>query len=113
MITGQTTPGVNVHTNTAPVTRAAQLQASSKFMPVINSLWGPVHVPTTTSSFADSVRQFGPLDPNSRGMDALYAYFNVFQGYLAQVVRVKGPAAALASHTFTDRGLGIAHEDTL
>lgn len=113
MITGQTTPGVSVNTNTAPVTRAAQLQASSKLMAAINSLWGPANVVTTVSSFADGVRQFGPLDANSRGMDDLYIYFNVFQGYLAQVVRVVGPAAALSSHIFKDRGVGIAQKDTL
>jgi phage tail sheath protein FI len=113
MITGSTTPGVNVDVNDAPVSRAAQSQPASKAMIVINSLWGPANVVTTTSSFSDSARQFGPLDPNSRGLDFLYAYFNVFAGYLAQVVRVVGPAATLAHLTIKDRGVGAAQKDTV
>lgn len=112
-LTGTTTPGVNVRTNTAPVSRAAQRQSSAKFMAVVNSPWGPTNQPTTVSSFADYFRQFGGLNANSRGGDALYAYFNVFAGFYAQVVRVAGAAAALGSLTIQDRGVGVAQKNTL
>lgn len=111
MLKGSTTPGVNVNVNSAPVSRAAQAQSSATFMPVVNSLWGPANQPTAVSSFADYFRIFGGLDANSRGGDALYAYFNIFLGFLALVVRVVGPAAALATLTVKDRGVGAAQKD--
>lgn len=113
MLKGTTTPGVSVNVNSAPVSRAAQAQSSATFMPVVNSPWGPANQPTPVSSFADYARQFGGLDANSRGGDALYAYFNIFLGFLALVVRVVGPAAARSSLTVKDRGVGPAEKDTL
>ena len=111
MLTGSTTPGVNVNVNSAPVSRAAQLQSSATFMPVVNSPWGPANRPTPITSFADYARQFGGLDVNSRGGDALYAFFNVMRGDRALVVRVVGPAAQFASLTVKDRGVGAAQKD--
>lgn len=113
MLTGSTTPGVSVNVNSTPVSRAAQRQAASKLMVVINSLWGPAGVVKTVSSYADGARQFGPLNTNSRGMETIYSYFNVMRGYLSQVVRVVGPGATLASKTYKDRGVGAAQKDTL
>lgn len=113
MITGTVIPGVHVHVNEAPVSRAAQLVSAATLMAVVNSPWGPANQPTAVPSFAEYRRVFGGLDLNSRGGDAVYAYFNVFAGFLALLVRVVGPAAALSSLTVKDRGVGAAQKDTL
>ena len=69
--------------------------------------------PNRITSWPVFVRHFGGLHANSMLADALYIFFNLFGGSLAIVCRVVGAAAAAATATIKDRGVGAAQKDTL
>jgi hypothetical protein len=111
-IVESTKPGVTAIINAGQVARRIAQQPTSTFFVVGYSPWGPVNVPRTVTSWFDYVRQFGPFDSNSSMDDAIYAFFNLFPGKQAMVVRVTGANPVLATLTLKDRSVG-AGLDTL
>lgn len=111
--TGSAAPGVQVNVNTSQVARAAQPETAATFFLVVYSIWGPVNQPTVVTSFQEAVRRFGSFNANSWFAVAMYIFFNLFGGFRAVVCRVVGAAAAVATATIQDRGVGIAQHPTL
>jgi len=101
-IVESTLPGVIAIINAGQVSSPIAQQPTSTFFVVGYSPWGPVNVPTVVTSWADYARQFGGFDVNSFLDDALYPFFNLFQGKQAVVVRVVGAAKTLGTLSLKD-----------
>jgi phage tail sheath protein FI len=110
LVIENTLPGVTVLINQAQVARPIVRQPTSTFFAVGYSIWGPVAAPRATTSWADYIRQFGGLDPNSHLADAIYAFYKM-GGRTAVISRVVGAAAARATATLKDRS-GTAQVET-
>jgi Bacteriophage tail sheath protein len=113
LVIESTLPGVHVLINQAQVARPIKRQPTSTAFAIFYSPWGPVNIPRVLTSWADYVRQFGGFDANSHGDDFAYSFFNVFPGKTMIGVRVVGGAAAKATKTIKDRGVGGGQKDTL
>ncbi len=96
-------PGTHVAVNTGAFARPAQRQTATQFLAVGYTAWGPINRPTTVTSFQDFATKFGGFDANSHLADALYAYFNLFGGDRATVVRVIGIGSTLQTRAIPDR----------
>lgn len=107
-----TLPGVTAIINSGEVASPIARQPTSTAFVVGYSPWGPVNIPTTVTSWADFVRQFGGFDANSYLDDFLYPFFNLFPGKQAVVCRVVGANAIVGTLTLKDRSAG-AGLDTL
>ncbi|HEY9286265.1 MAG TPA: phage tail sheath subtilisin-like domain-containing protein [Pyrinomonadaceae bacterium] len=101
-IRGSAQPGVHATVNAAVIGAPAPAESSDALFAVIYSPWGPVNVARSLAGLADLTRQFGGLHANSHGVAALHNFFRQ-GGRIAQVVRVVGPAAAVATVTLVDR----------
>ncbi|HEX8090893.1 MAG TPA: phage tail sheath subtilisin-like domain-containing protein, partial [Blastocatellia bacterium] len=113
LVVENTLPGVSVLINQAQVARPIKRQPTSTSFIVVYTPWGPVNVPRIITSWNDYAGQFGGFDANSFGDDFAHVFFNVFPGKQVWVNRVVGPAAAKATVTIKDRGVGAALKDTL
>src|SRR5260370_24188315 len=102
-IVESTLPGVIAIINAGQVSSPIAQQPTSTFFVVGYSPWGPVNVPTVVTSWADYARQFGGFDVNSFLDDALYPFFNLFQGKQAVVVRVVGAGKTLGTLSLKDQ----------
>jgi len=98
-----TLPGVTVLINTQQVARPIERQPSSTLFEVGYSPWGPVNTARIVTSWQDYFRQFGGFDVNSPMADAIYAFFNLFPGSQAYVVRVAGTGQLVGTLTLKDR----------
>ena len=107
LIVESTLPGVTAIINSGRVASPIAQQPTSTFFVVGWTPWGPANVPTIVTSYADFARQFmggaSGFHANSYVDDALHAFFNLFSGKQAVVVRVVGPAKTLGTLTLKDR----------
>lgn len=101
-IRGSAQPGVHATVNAAVIGAPAPAESSDALFAVIYSTWGPVNVARSITGLSDLTRQFGGLHANSHGISALHNFFRQ-GGRIAQVVRVVGAAAAVATVTLVDR----------
>ena len=108
-IVESTQPGVIAIINGGRVASPIAQQPTSTFFVVGYTPWGPANVPTTVTSYADFARQFmggNGFDANSYLDDALHAFFNLFPGRQAVVVRVVGAAKTLGTLSLKDGSAG-------
>lgn len=101
-IRGTAQPGVHATINAAVIGAPAPPESSDALFAVIYSAWGPLNQAVTITGLADLTRRFGGLHPNSHGVAALHNFFRQ-GGRIAQVVRVAGAGAAIATVTLVDR----------
>src|SRR6266567_5903111 len=108
-IVESTLPGVTAIINGGRVASPIAQQPTSTFFVVGYTPWGAANVPTVVTSFADFARQFmggNGFDANSYIDDALHAFFNLFPGKQAVVVRVVGAGKTLGTLSLKDGGAG-------
>ncbi|MCP9494288.1 MAG: phage tail sheath subtilisin-like domain-containing protein [Pyrinomonadaceae bacterium MAG19_C2-C3] len=96
-------PGTHVAVNSNGFARPAQAQTATQFFAVGYTPWGAVNRPTTVTGFGDFALKFGGFDANSHLADALYAYFALFGGDRATIVRVVGAGATVQTRAFADK----------
>ena len=108
-IVESTLPGVTAIVNAGRVASPIAQQPTSTFFVVGWTPWGPANVPTVVTSYADFARHFmggNGFHANSYIDDSLHAFFNLFPGKQAVVVRVVGAGKTLGTLSLKDRSAG-------